>query len=235
MAFECDFDFLSREQNEKLAAFINEMREFGREKHAALGAPCGGSKSSPGGEEDAPSRQEFVRVSRELKAVAKERDNYKAMLSGASKACEELRREYKAFRDGVSAAAEDIRAAGETSANLERVRAERDDLTARLKCANAEIVRLREEARRETHTALGAPYGSNSVSPNGEKGAPSESREANAASVEKMREKYEKKIAVLEDRLRGYRDYRARVARMAAMGPEDEVLCESVLKEGGAL
>ena len=28
MAFECDFDFLSREQNEKLAAFINEMREF---------------------------------------------------------------------------------------------------------------------------------------------------------------------------------------------------------------
>ena len=235
MAFECDFDFLSREQNEKLAAFINEMREFGREKHAALGAPCGGSKSSPSGEEDAPSRQEFVRVSRELKAVAKERDNYKAMLSGASKACEDLRREYKAFRDGVSAAAEDVRAAGETSANLERVRAERDDLTARLKCANAEIARLREEARRETHTALGAPYGSNSVSPNGEKGAPSESREVNAASVEKMREKYEKKIAVLEDRLRGYRDYRARVARMAAMGPEDEVLCESVLKEGGAL
>lgn len=208
MAFECDFDFLSREQNERLAAFINEMREFGREKHAALGAPCGGSKSSPGGEEDAPSRQEFVRVSRELKAVAKERDNYKAMLSGASKACEDLRREYKAFRDGVSAAAEDIRAAGETSANLERVRAERDDLTARLKCANAEIARLRGEA---------------------------EAREANAASVEKMREKYEKKIAVLEDRLRGYRDYRARVARMAAMGPEDEVLCESVLKEGGAL
>lgn len=208
MAFECDFDFLSREQNEKLAAFINEMREFGREKHAALGAPCGDSKSSPGGEEDAPSRQEFVRVSRELKAVAKERDNYKAMLSGASKACEDLRREYKAFRDGVAAAAEDIRAAGETSANLERVRAERDDLTARLKCANAEIARLREEA---------------------------EAREANAASVEKMREKYEKKIAVLEDRLRGYRDYRARVARMAAMGPEDDVLCESVLKEGGAL
>lgn len=208
MAFECDFDFLSREQNEKLAAFINEMREFGREKHAALGAPCGGSKSSPSGEEDAPSRQEFVRVSRELKAVAKERDNYKAMLSGASKACEDLRREYKAFRDGVSAAAEDIRAAGETSANLERVRAERDDLTARLKCANAEIRRLRGEA---------------------------EAREANAASVEKTREKYEKKIAVLEDRLRGYRDYRARVARMAAMGPDDEVLCESVLKEGGAL
>ena len=222
MAFECDFDFLSREQNERLAAFINEMREFGREKHAALGAPCGGSKSSPGGEEDAPSRQEFVRVSRGLKAVAKERDNYKAMLSGASKACEDLRREYKAFRDGVAAAAEDIRAAGETSANLERVRAERDDLMARLtrasaetesmrrrlKCANSEITRLREEA---------------SV------------REDSGASVEKMREKYEKKIAVLEDRLRGYRDYRARVARMAAMGPEDEVLCESVLKEGGAL
>ena len=208
MAFECDFDFLSREQNERLAAFINEMREFGREKHAALGAPCGGSKSSPSGEEDAPSRQEFVRVSRELKAVAKERDNYKAMLSGASKACEDLRREYKAFRDGVSAAAEDIRAAGETSANLERVRAERDDLTARLTRANAEIARLREEA---------------SV------------REDSGASVEKTREKYEKKIAVLEDRLRGYRDYRARVARMAAMGPDDEVLCESVLKEGGAL
>lgn len=75
MAFECDFDFLSREQNEKLAAFINEMREF---------ADNGSS--------------EFVRVSRELKAVAKERDNYKAMLSGASKACEDLRREYKAFR-----------------------------------------------------------------------------------------------------------------------------------------
>lgn len=185
MAFECDFDFLSREQNERLAAFINEMREFADNGSA-----------------------EFVRVSRELKAVAKERDNYKAMLSGASKACEDLRREYKAFRDGVSAAAEDIRAAGETSANLERVRAERDDLTARLKCANAEITRLRGEA---------------------------ESREANAASVEKMREKYEKKIAVLEDRLRGYRDYRARVARMAAMGPDDEVLCESVLKEGGAL
>lgn len=222
MAFECDFDFLSREQNERLAAFINEMREFGREKHAALGAPCGGSKSSPSGEEDAPSRQEFVRVSRELKAVAKERDNYKAMLSGASKACEDLRREYKAFRDGVAAAAEDVRAAGETSANLERVRAERDDLMARLtrasaetesmrrrlKCANSEITRLREEA---------------SV------------REDSGASVEKMREKYEKKIAVLEDRLRGYRDYRARVARMAAMGPDDEVLCESVLKEGGAL
>ena len=185
MAFECDFDFLSREQNEKLAAFINEMREF---------ADNGSS--------------EFVRVSRELKAVAKERDNYKAMLSGASKACEDLRREYKAFRDGVAAAAEDIRAAGETSANLERVRAEREDLTARLKCANAEIARLRGEA---------------------------EAREANAASVEKTREKYEKKIAVLEDRLRGYRDYRARVARMASMGPDDEVLCESVLKEGGAL
>ena len=71
MAFECDFDFLSREQNEKLAAFINEMREFADNGSA-----------------------EFVRVSRELKAVAKERDNYKAMLSGASKACEDLRREY---------------------------------------------------------------------------------------------------------------------------------------------
>ena len=211
MAFECNFDFLSPEQNERLAAFINEMRDFGREKHAALGAPCGGSKSSPGGEEDAPSRQEFVRVSRELKAVAKERDNYKAMLSGASKACEELRREYKAFRDGVSAAAEDVRAAGETSANLERVRAERDDLTARLKCANAEIVRLREEA---------------------------EAREANAASVEKMREKYEKKLSVLERRLRSYKDYRARVARMAAMAPDDGALdetFEAVLKEEGAL
>lgn len=211
MAFECNFDFLSPEQNEKFAAFINEMREFGREKHAALGAPCGGSKSSPSGEEDALSRQEFVRVSRELKAVAKERDNYKAMLSGASKACEDLRREYKAFRDGVAAAAEDIRAAGETSANLERVRAERDDLTARLKCANSEITQLREEA---------------SV------------REDSAASVEKLRGKYEKKIAVLEGRLRSYKDYRARVARMAAMAPDDEALdetFEAVLKEEGAL
>ena len=198
------------------------MREFGREKHAALGAPCGGSKSSPSGEEDAPSRQEFVRVSRELKAVAKERDNYKAMLSGASKACEDLRREYKAFRDGVSAAAEDVRAAGETSANLERVRAERDDLMARLtrasaetesmrrrlKCANSEITRLREEA---------------SV------------REDSGASVEKMREKYEKKIAVLEDRLRGYRDYAKRMARMAAMEPEAGTVRECILKEEGAL
>lgn len=136
---------------------------------------------------------EVIRLSRELRAVTKERDNYKAMLSGASKACEDLRREYKAFRDGVSAAAEDVRAAGETSANLERVRAERDDLTARLKCANAEIARLREEA---------------SV------------REDSAASVEKMREKYEKKIAVLERRLRGYRDYAKRMARMAATSPE---------------
>lgn len=186
MAFECDFDFLSSEQNAKLSAFVNEMRAFA----------------------DNGDSSEFVRVSRELKLVAKERDNYKAMLSGASKACEDLRREYKAFRDGVAVAAEDIRAAGETSANLERVRAERDDLTARLKCANSEIARLRDEA---------------------------EACEANAVSVEKMREKYEKKISVLEDRLRGYRDYRARVARMAAMGPEDGVLCESVLKEGGAL
>ena len=185
MAFECDFDFLSREQNERLAAFINEMREF---------ADNGSS--------------EFVRVSRELKAVAKERDNYKAMLSGASKACEDLRREYKAYRDGVAAAAENVREAGELSAALERWRMEAEDFRERLKCANAEIARLREEA---------------SV------------REDSGASVEKMREKYEKKIAVLEDRLRGYRDYRARVARMAAMGPEDEVLCESVLKEGGAL
>lgn len=193
MAFECDFDFLSREQNEKLAAFINEMREFGREKHAALGAPCGGSKSSPSGEEDAPSRQEFVRVSRELKAVAKERDNYKAMLSGASKACEDLRREYKAFRDGVAAAAENVREAGELSAALERWRMEAEDFRERLKCANAEIARLREEA---------------SV------------REDSGASVEKTREKYEKKIAVLEDRLRGYRDYAKRMARMAATSPE---------------
>ena len=200
MAFECDFDFLSREQNERLAAFINEMREFGREKHAALGAPCGGSKSSPSGEEDAPSRQEFVRVSRELKAVAKERDNYKAMLSGASKACEDLRREYKAFRDGVAAAAENVREAAELSAALERWRIEAEDFRERLKCANAEIARLREE---------------------------SETREDSAASVEKMREKYEKKIAVLEDRLRGYRDYAKRMARMAATSPEEkEDICD---------
>ena len=200
MAFECDFDFLSREQNERLAAFINEMREFGREKHAALGAPCGGSKSSPSGEEDAPSRQEFVRVSRELKAVAKERDNYKAMLSGASKACEDLRREYKAFRDGVAAAAENVREAAELSAALERWRIEAEDFRERLKCANAEIARLREE---------------------------SETREDSAASVEKMREKYEKKIAVLEDRLRGWRDYAKRMARMAATSPEEkEDICD---------
>lgn len=193
MAFECDFDFLSREQNEKLAAFINEMREFGREKHAALGAPCGGSKSSPSGEEDAPSRQEFVRVSRELKAVAKERDNYKAMLSGASKACEDLRREYRAYRDGVAAVSENANEAAELSAALERWRIEAEDFRERLKCANAEIARLREEA---------------SV------------REDSAASVKKMCEKYEKKIAVLEDRLRGYRDYAKRMARMAATSPE---------------
>ena len=212
MAFECNFDFLSPEQNERLSAFVNEMREF---------SDNGSS--------------EFVRVSRELKVVSKERDNYRAMLKGASKGCEDLRREYKAFRDGVAAASGDLHKAGTLAADFERACAECEDLRERLKCANAEIARLREEARRETHTALGAPYGSNSVSPNGEKGAQSESREANAASVEKTREKYEKKIAVLEDRLRGYRDYRARVARMAAMGPEDEVLCESVLKEGGAL
>lgn len=77
MAFECDFDFLSPEQNEKFAAFVNEMRDF----------------SDKGGE--------VVRVSRELRAVTKERDNYKAMLEGTSKACEDMRREYKAFRDGV--------------------------------------------------------------------------------------------------------------------------------------
>lgn len=211
MAFECNFDFLSPEQNERLAAFVNEMRDF----------------SDKGGE--------VIRLSRELRAVTKERDNYKAMLSGASKACEDLRREYKAFRDGVSAAAENVREAGELSAALERWRMEAEDFRERLKCANAEIARLREEARRETHTALGAPYGSNSVSPNGEKGAPSESREANAASVEKTREKYEKKIAVLEDRLRGYRDYAKRMARMAAMEPEAGTVREFILKEEGEL
>ena len=52
MAFECNFDFLSPEQNERLAAFVNEMREF---------SDNGSS--------------EFVRVSRELKVVSKERDN----------------------------------------------------------------------------------------------------------------------------------------------------------------
>ena len=185
MAFECDFDFLSREQNEKLAAFINEMREF---------ADNGSS--------------EFVRVSRELKAVAKERDNYKAMLSGASKACEDLRREYKAFRDGVAAAAENVREAGELSAALERWHMEAEDFRERLKCANAEIARLREEA---------------SV------------REDSAASVEKMCEKYEKKIAVLEDRLRGYRDYAKRMARMAAMEPEAGTVREFILKGESAL
>ena len=188
MAFECDFDFLSREQNERLAAFINEMREF---------ADNGSS--------------EFVRVSRELKAVAKERDNYKAMLEGASRACENLRREYRAYRDGVAAVSENANEAAELSAALERWRIEAEDFRERLKCANAEIARLREEA---------------SV------------REDSAASVEKMREKYEKKIAVLEDRLRSYKDYRARIARMAAMAPDDGALdetFEAVLKEEGAL
>ena len=178
---------------------------------------------------------EVIRLSRELRAVTKERDNYKAMLSGVSRACENLRREYMAYRDGVAAAAENVREAGELSAALERWRMEAEDFRERLKCANAEIARLREEARRETHTALGAPYGSNSVSPNGEKGAPSESRGANAVSVEKMREKYEKKIAVLEDRLRGYRDYAKRMARMAAMEPEAGTVREFILKEEGAL
>lgn len=189
MAFECDFDFLSREQNEKLAAFINEMREFADNRSS-----------------------EFVRVSRELKAVTKERDNYKAMLEGTSKACESLRREYKAYRDGVSAAAENVREAAELSAALERWRMEAEDSQHRLKCANAEIARLRDEAQ---------------------------ARETAESSFARLREKYEKKLALLESRLRGYRDYRARVARMAAMGPDDgawdEASCESILKEGGAL
>ena len=50
-----------------------------------------------------------------------------------------------------------------------------------------------------------------------------------------MREKYEKKIAVLEDRLRGYRDYAKRMARMAAMEPEAGTVREFILKEEGAL
>ena len=185
MAFECNFDFLSPEQNERLAAFVNEMREF---------SDNGSS--------------EFVRVSRELKVVSKERDNYRAMLKGASKGCEDLRREYKAFRDGVAAAAENVREAAELSAALERWRIEAEDFRERLKCANAEIARLREEA---------------------------ETREDSAASVEKMREKYEKKIAVLEDRLRRYRDYAKRMARMAAMEPEAGTVREFILKEEGAL
>ena len=180
MAFECNFDFLSPEQNERLAAFINEMRDF----------------SDKGGE--------VIRLSRELRAVTKERDNYKAMLGGASRACENLRREYRAYRDGVAAAAENVREAAELSAALERWRIEAEDFRERLKCANAEIARLREEA---------------------------ETREDSAASVEKMREKYEKKIAVLEDRLRGYRDYAKRMARMAAMEPEAGTVREFILKE----
>ena len=176
MAFECNFDFLSPEQNERLAAFVNEMRDF----------------SDKGGE--------VIRLSRELRAVTKERDNYKAMLEGASKACESLRREYQAYRDGVATVSENANEAAELSAALERWRIEAEDFRERLKCANAEIARLREEA---------------------------EAREANAASIEKTREKYEKKIAVLEDRLRGYRDYRARVARMAATSPEEkEDICD---------
>ncbi len=189
MAFECNFDFLSPEQNERLSVFVNEMRAFA----------------------DNGDSSEFVRVSRELRAVTKERDNYKAMLDGTSKACESLRREYKAYRDGVSAAAENVREAGELSAALERWRMEAEDFQHRLKCANAEIARLREEAS---------------------------SREDAAASVEKLREKYEKKIVVLERRLRSYKDYRARMVRMAAMVPDDGALnetFESVLKEGGTL
>ena len=176
MAFECNFDFLSPEQNEKFAAFVNEMRDF----------------SDKGGE--------VIRLSRELRAVTKERDNYKAMLEGTSRACESLRREYRAYRDGVAAVSE--------NAALERWRIEAEDFQHRLKCANAEIARLREEAS---------------------------SREDSAASVEKMREKYEKKLAVLEDRLRGYRDYAKRMARMAAMEPEAGTVREFILKEEGAL
>lgn len=170
MAFECDFDFLSPEQNEKFAAFVNEMRDF----------------SDKGGE--------VVRVSRELRAVTKERDNYKAMLEGTSKACENLRREYKAFRDGVAAASSDLHKAGLLAADFERACVECEDLRERLKCANAEISRLREEAS---------------------------AREDAAASVEKLREEYGKKLAALEDRLRGWRDYAKRMARMAATSPED--------------
>ena len=186
MAFECNFDFLSPEQNEKFAAFVNEMRAFA----------------------DNGDSSEFVRVSRELRSVTKERDNYKAMLEGASRACENLRREYRAYRDGVAAVSENANEAAELSAALERWRIEAEDFRERLKCANAEIARLREEA---------------------------ETREDSAASVEKMREKYEKKIAVLEDRLRGYRDYAKRMARMAAMEPEAGTVREFILKEEGAL
>ena len=186
MAFECNFDFLSPEQNEKFAAFVNEMRAFA----------------------DNGDSSEFVRVSRELRSVTKERDNYKAMLDGASKACENLRREYRAYRDGVTAVSENANEAAELSVALERWRIEAEDFRERLKCANAEIARLREEA---------------SV------------REDSAASVEKMRGKYEKKIAVLEDRLRGYRDYAKRMARMAAMEPEAGTVREFIRKEEGAL
>ena len=124
MAFECNFDFLSPEQNEKFAAFVNEMRAFA----------------------DNGDSSEFVRVSRELRSVTKERDNYKAMLDGASRACENLRREYKAYRDGVAAVSENANEAAELSAALERWRIEAEDFRERLKCANAEIARLREEA-----------------------------------------------------------------------------------------
>ena len=160
MAFECNFDFLSPEQNERLAAFINEMRDF----------------SDKGGE--------VIRLSRELRIVTKERDNYKAMLEGASRACENLRREYRAYRDGVAAVSENANEAAELSAALERWRSVRED---------------------------------------------------SAASVEKTREKYEKKIAVLEDRLRGYRDYAKRMARMAAMEPEAGTVREFILNEEGTL
>lgn len=167
MAFECDFDFLSPEENAKLAAFVEELRAFIEE---------GGDAAA---------------LSSRLRFAAKELERYKAMYDGASKACENLRREYKAFRDGVAAASSDLHKAGLLAADFERACREAHDLEERLKCANAEIIRLREEAS---------------------------AREDAAASVEKLREEYGKKLAALEKR---WRDYAKRMARMAATSPED--------------
>lgn len=169
MAFECDFDFLSPEENAKLAAFVEELRAFIEE---------GGDAAA---------------LSNRLRSAAKELERYKAMYDGAAKACEDIRREYKAFCDGVAAASSDLHKVGLLAADFERACREAHDLEERLKCANAEISRLREEAS---------------------------AREDAAASVEKLREEYEKKLAALEDRLRGWRDYAKRMARMAATSPE---------------
>lgn len=187
MAFECNFDFLSPEENAEFAAFVEELLAFIEDGRDA------------------------AELSSRLRSAAKELERYKAMYDGVSKTCEDMRREYKAFRDGVAAASSDLHKAGTLAADLERRRIETEDLYERLKCANAEIARLRSEA---------------------------DAREMSDVSFNKIREKYEKKLDVLERRLRSYKDYRARVARMAAMWPDDGALdektCDAVFKEEGA-